>query len=104
MDKKNSEERRLSSGRHRKNIRKDVRKFASFGFMQKKLTQKKWRIFLVFRQYIVVHDTKKKVLEVGMELVANVTNGIWCVEYFWTQLLFEYKNWQLVKNVAINVG
>ena len=40
MDKKNSEERRLSSGRHRKNIRKDVRKFTSFGFLQKKLTQK----------------------------------------------------------------
>ena len=41
MDKKNSGERRLSSGRHRKNIRKDVRKFTSFGFMQKKIDTNK---------------------------------------------------------------
>ena len=43
------------------------------------------------RTGIVVHYTKK-VLEVGMELVANVTNGILCVEYFWTWLVFEYKH------------
>ena len=42
---------------------------------------KKSRLFLVYRQYIAVHDTKK-ILEAGMEFVANITNGI-CVEYFW---------------------
>ena len=48
----------------------------------KKILTKKWRIFLVFRQYVFVHDTKK-LLEAGMEFVANVTNGI-CLRYFWT--------------------
>ena len=49
-----------------------------------KIGTKKSRLFLVYRQYIVVHDTKK-VLEAGMEFVANVTNGI-CVLYFSTSI------------------
>ena len=60
-----------------------------------RIDTKKWHLFLVYRQYIVDHDTKK-VLEAGMEFVANVTNGI-CVIYLSTKLVFEYKNWQFVQ-------
>ena len=83
MDKKNSEERRLPSCRHRKNIRKDVWKFTSIGFMQKN-SHKKVTYLFGFPSIHCCSRYQKKGFEVGMELVANVTNGIWCVEYFWT--------------------
>ena len=67
MDKKNSEERRLPSCRHRKNIRKDVWKFTSFGFMQQELTQKS-DIYFWFTVNILLITIPKKYLKQAWNL------------------------------------